>query len=213
MEILHDSEKLRLLADWIDKEQANGRWDYGGGARRLWDYSVDTEVQDDLRRLAKQLEYHKIGVTVDCCLFNIKDDESYILLVQRGDNSKAFPGAWAIPGGFLNEDERLVTGSVRELEEETRVKIDGNNLNYPGLIYVGVFDDPKRDPRQRVMSHVYAGWSHHQVKPEGHDDAQDARWFRCQDLPENMAFDHRDIIREAYLKLLSAGSSDFTEGR
>ena len=204
-----DSDKLRLLADWIDKEQTDGKWDYLIKNREP--SSVDTEVQDDIRRIAKQLEYPKIGVTVDCCLFNTKDDVTYILLVQRGANSKAFPNAFAIPGGFLNEDERLVTGATRELLEETGIKIDETNLMYPGLIYVGVFDDPKRDPRQRVVSHVYAGWLRHQLKPEGMDDAQDAGWFKCQDLPENMAFDHRDVIRQAYLKLLHFTKEDFIE--
>jgi 8-oxo-dGTP diphosphatase len=154
-------------------------------------------------------EYPKISVTVDCVLFNIDDNEAHVLLIQRGPNSKAFPNAWAIPGGFLNQDEKLVTGAARELFEETGIEINGNNLDYPGLIYVGVYDDPKRDPRGRVISHVYTAWVHHRLNPKGSDDAQDAKWFPCQDLPE-MAFDHLDIVREAYLKLLHA--PDFHEG-
>lgn len=147
-------------------------------------------------------EYPKISLTADCVLFTIEQEEAYVLLVQRGPNSSAFPNAWAIPGGFLNVDEKLITCAKRELEEETTIAIDGNNVLYPGLIYVGVYDDTKRDPRGRVVSHVYAGWLHHRMQAQGKDDAQDAQWFRCQDLPENLAFDHRDIIREAYLKLL-----------
>ena len=84
-----DADKLRKLADWFDAEQKNGRWKDSEFPEEA------NDVQNDLRRMAKQAEYPKIGVTVDCVLFNIEEDEAYVLLIQRGPDSKAFPNAWA----------------------------------------------------------------------------------------------------------------------
>jgi 8-oxo-dGTP diphosphatase len=147
-------------------------------------------------------------LTADFVLFVIPksmDDESAkVLLVKRSDDSGAFPGCWAIPGGFLNADERLVECASRELFEETGIELTDENLLYPGAAYIGVFDFVDRDPRKRVISHVYSAIIDKVCDTVGDhpdNDTQDAKWFDLNHLPK-LAFDHADIIREAYMKML-----------
>lgn len=150
-------------------------------------------------------EFPKANNTADFVLFCLTEDEAKVLLIRRKSDSKAFGGYWAIPGGFMNMDERLITTAVREFKEETGIDLNAQDLLYPGLIYVGLFDDPNRDPRGRTIGHVWAATISKLVEPIAADDAQDAKWWPCQNLPKNLAFDHRDIIREAYLKILHDG--------
>jgi 8-oxo-dGTP diphosphatase len=121
-------------------------------------------------------------LTVDSIL--IVDDE--ILLIQRGQDP--FKGKWALPGGFVEEEEKVLTAAERELQEETG--ISGIKLKE-----FATYADPGRDPRGRVVSLVY--WARLKTKPKaiGGDDAAEARWFSMKDLPE-LAFDHAKILQD-----------------
>jgi len=106
----------------------------------------------------------------------------HILLVRRG----GIPGKgqWAMPGGYLNPDEELVDGAVRELREETGLTLSDAEIK-AWLKRVEVFSDPDRASRGRVITH-----NHHFVLPagalpvvEGADDAEHALWLPLDDLP------------------------------
>lgn len=137
--------------------------------------------------------YPRPAVTVDAVIFRIHNDQREVLLIERGH--PPFEHQWALPGGFVDMDEDLETAVARELEEETGLK------NIP-LHQLHTFGAPGRDPRHRTISVAYWGIEEaHQTLQAG-DDAQNARWFLLDKLPET-AFDHNEIIslaQEVWLK-------------
>jgi len=115
-----------------------------------------------------------------------------VLLVERGN--EPYKGCWALPGGFVEQDEDLPDAAARELEEET-------GLRPAALAQVGAWGAPGRDPRGRVVSAVYLAIA----KPgldevQGGDDAARAAWHAVVDLPP-LAFDHSEIIPVALQRL------------
>ena len=131
-----------------------------------------------------------IAVTADSVIFFRKGREEKVLLVQRG--TSPFAGQWALPGGFLKDEERLEDGARRELEEETGLKV--NELHQ-----LRAFDTPGRDPRGRTISIPFYGEVDSEGKVKGADDAAKAEWFNLNELPE-LAFDHDQILELAVWK-------------
>ena len=114
-----------------------------------------------------------------------------VMLVQRKHDP--FAGQWALPGGFVDPEERIPDAAKRELQEETGVTgID--------LQEFGTYGDPGRDPRGRTVSVVY--WRSLPQKPHtvAGDDAADCRWFPLDQLPP-LAFDHSRILEDARNRL------------
>ena len=133
-------------------------------------------------------KFPRAALTVDAVVFSKGIDKTEVLLIQRGKDP--WKGKWAIPGGFLEVDETCETGAKRELEEET-------GLTGISLKQFHVFDAVDRDPRERIITVAYYGFtnkSKHQAK--GSDDASDARWFDIENLPD-LAADHKKIIAKA----------------
>ena len=128
-----------------------------------------------------------IAITVDAVIFYRKEDVLNVLLIQR--KNEPFKNQWALPGGFLEENENMEEGAKRELEEETGLKINK-------LQQVGAFGTPGRDPRGRTISIAFVHLINVEEKLKASDDAINAKWFNMNDLPE-LAFDHRAIISEA----------------
>lgn len=112
-----------------------------------------------------------------------------VLLIKRG--GEPFKGAWALPGGFVNEGESSVEAAKRELAEETGVNVPDTD----SLALIGIYDAPGRDPRGWTISAAYAAQVSRIVDAKGGDDAAEARWFPLSDLPE-LAFDHGRIIAD-----------------
>lgn len=138
------------------------------------------------------MQSSNILLTVDAIVFGYQQRQLKVLLIRR--QYAPFEGAWALPGGFVKEDESLETAVERELLEETGVKI-----NYLEQLYT--FGRPDRDPRQRVVTVAYFGL----VNPAQFDiaastDAAEARWFSVTDLPQ-LAFDHQSVLDYALTRL------------
>ena len=112
-----------------------------------------------------------------------------VLLIRRG--GEPFKGAWALPGGFVNEGESSVEAAKRELAEETGVNVPDTD----SLALIGIYDAPGRDPRGWTISAAYAAQVSRIVDAKGGDDAAEARWFPLNDLPE-LAFDHGRILAD-----------------
>lgn len=110
-----------------------------------------------------------------------------VLLIER--RFPPYQGAWALPGGFVDEGEDLAVAAKRELLEETGVPIEY-------ITQVGAFGKPDRDPRKRVISVSYVAILHEMVPARAGDDAAKAEWFATTDLPD-LAFDHRMILQAA----------------
>ena len=135
-------------------------------------------------------KYPHPAVTADCVVFGIDGEKLKVLLIQRGN--EPYKGKWAFPGGFLEMDETLEECVLRELEEETSLK--------PEVVeQFHAFSSVHRDPRERVITVAFYAL----VKMEevhGGDDANDARWFKVDDVPA-LAFDHDYILRVALKQL------------
>jgi len=127
-----------------------------------------------------------IKVTVDAVVFTHNHQE--VLLIQRKNDP--FRGQWALPGGFVEDDESLETAVARELEEEAGVATRE-------FQQVHTFGAPERDPRGRAISVAYfAVVRKENVEPQAATDAQAVRWFSLADLPD-LAFDHAQILKKA----------------
>lgn len=133
----------------------------------------------------------KIFVTVDCLVFKEINHFLHILLVQRKNDP--FKDNWALPGGFVDENEDLEAAARRELLEETGVKAGAINQ-------LGAFGTPFRDPRSHVVSIAYYGFVDSQTQAEAADDAKEVGWFSVNDLPL-LAFDHKEIINLALTRI------------
>jgi 8-oxo-dGTP diphosphatase len=131
---------------------------------------------------------------VDVVIFTVRRERLEVLLIRR--RKAPFADRWAIPGGFVDMDESLEQGALRELEEETGVRDV-----YLEQLYT--FGAPGRDPRGRTITVAYyalVNSSH--VHPKGADDASEARWFDVRKLPP-LAFDHDQILDYALRRLRS----------
>lgn len=139
--------------------------------------------------------YQRPSVTVDVVIFTLINQELHVLLVQR--RHWPFEGYWAIPGGFINMDESLVESARRELAEETGVRDV-----YLEQLYT--FGEVGRDPRSRVISVAYIALiSADAQKIRASDESTDVRWFPVSALPEQLAFDHDQILAFAISRLRS----------
>lgn len=100
-------------------------------------------------------EYWKPSVTADIVAVDIhyakyRSDGAFVnlVLIKRNEGSEAYPGQWALPGGFLEKGESLPECCIREFKEET-------GLDAGMLAPIGVFSRPERDPRGQVISNAY----------------------------------------------------------
>jgi len=133
----------------------------------------------------------KVALTVDVVLFTILERRLHVLLIRR--LAKPFEGRYALPGGFVGEDESLDAAAERELCEET-----GVDKVYLEQLYT--FGDPRRDPRGRVVTVAYYALVPHNHELRAGTGASDAAWFPVPELP-HLAFDHRKIVEYAHLRI------------
>jgi len=154
--------------------------------------------------------------TVDIAVFKKFDDTLKILLIKRNTSSKAYPGFYALPGGFhdtnqpkgkqwKDDRESARQAAFRELTEETGLYIPSLNRS---MIQVGKYEGNNRDPRDNEES-----WSRTTAfavllpedinqKVAGRDDAEEAGWVSVEKaLSTKLAFDHNQIIQDAIDKL------------
>lgn len=118
----------------------------------------------------------------------------HILLVKRGDMPGK--GLWALPGGFLNQEETMLDGAIRELKEETKIKVPVPVLK--GSIKGSkTFDAPNRSARGRTITQAfYIDLGVGELpKVKGSDDAEKAFWVPFKDVVQEKMFeDHAHIV-------------------
>lgn len=131
-------------------------------------------------------KYPRPAVTADCVVIT-KEAEPKVLLIQRG--ADPYKGCWAFPGGFMNMDETTEQCAIRELEEETGLKVST-------VRQIGAYSKVDRDPRGRTITVAYLAIIDKPAQVTGQDDAAKAEWFPLSALPE-LAFDHVDIMADA----------------
>lgn len=130
-----------------------------------------------------QIEVYKNPIpTVDII---IEIESKGIVLIKR----KNPPYGWAIPGGFVDYGESLEEAAFREAKEET-------NLDVELARQFHTYSDPKRDPRHHTISTIYIAKG--KGIPKAQDDAAEIGIFTESNLPADIAFDHRSILREYF---------------
>jgi ADP-ribose pyrophosphatase YjhB (NUDIX family) len=119
--------------------------------------------------------FERPSVTVDVVLFTLLEGDPPrlgVMMIRRKDHP--FINKWAVPGGFVNMDENLMTAAYRELEEET-------GITDVVLKDLAPFSEPDRDPRTRIITFAYYGMMPMgTLKPKAGDDAAEARVFAVE---------------------------------
>jgi ADP-ribose pyrophosphatase YjhB (NUDIX family) len=108
-----------------------------------------------------------------------------IILIKR----KNPPGGWALPGGFVDYGESIESAAVREAKEET-------GLDAQLIRQFHTYSDPKRDPRHHTITTVFIAKARGEAVAG--DDAKEIGVFQRDNLPEEIAFDHRDILNDYF---------------
>lgn len=136
-------------------------------------------------------EYARPALTVDVAIVT-RETRPRVLLIRRAKDP--FVGSWALPGGFVDENERLADAARRELVEETGVTAaDLEQLYTAG--------DPGRDPRGWTVSVAYlAQVPPDALKPIAADDAEEVGWWPLDELPP-LAFDHVMLLGRVRARL------------
>ena len=120
-----------------------------------------------------------------CTVDAIIETEGGIILIKR----KNLPSGWAIPGGFVDYGESLEDAVRREAKEET-------GLDIKLIRQFHTYSDPKRDPRHHTVSTIFIATA--AGKPKAGDDAREVGIFNKDNLPEDIAFDHRQILEDYF---------------
>ena len=169
--------------------------------RALLDYCAEPaylELKAEAEFLAKYraawsaAPYPPVFVTVDAVVVQ----SGHILLIER--RARPGRGLWALPGGFLDPGETLEDSCLRELREETRLKVPAPVLR-GSIRERRVFDAPHRSERGRTITHAYLielAPAPELPKVKGGDDARHAFWLPLAQLePERLFEDHYFIIQ------------------
>ncbi len=132
--------------------------------------------------------YPRAALTVDAIVFVRENNHTWVLLIERG--REPFKNKWALPGGFIEMDETLEHACIRELEEETGLKVET-------MKQFRTYDAIDRDPRHRTISVVHSVQLDEKIPVTGSDDASCAEWFPINELPA-LAFDHAQILNDFF---------------
>ena len=130
--------------------------------------------------------YRNPAPTVDIIIELIDRPSRPIILIERENP----PYGWAIPGGFVDYGEAVETAAKREALEEVSLSVELIEQFY-------VYSDPKRDERKHTISIVFLATA--TGEPKAADDAKNLGIFQPWEIPNNLCFDHDQIIKD-YLR-------------
>jgi len=111
-----------------------------------------------------------------------------IILIERRNDPKGL----ALPGGFVDVGESVEDALRREMQEETNLDVQISSL-------LGVYSEPRRDPRFHTASVVFIAQA--QGQPKGGDDAKEAKLYALEEIPmDQLVFDHSEILKDYLLQ-------------
>lgn len=147
------------------------------------------QTQEEFLAAYRPKDYPHPSVTVDLLVFSLEQEKPELLMIRRGNHPCL--GCWALPGGFVDQNEFTEDAAARELKEETHVE------GLP-LTELGLFSGPDRDPRGWTMSNAYLAIANRsELKVQADDDAADSGWF---------AVDYR--LKDGNMRLTLTGQED-----
>jgi 8-oxo-dGTP diphosphatase len=145
-------------------------------------------------------QYRNPTPTVDVIL----ERDSNVLMVKRKNDP--FKDHLSLPGGFVNEGETIEDAMKREAVEETSLEVHPIDI-------LGVYSDPKRDPRKHIMTVVFIGIIVGGRIRAG-DDAASLEWIKLPNFErQQIAFDHAQILQDYYHWKASGGTYWSTKRR
>lgn len=158
--------------------------------------STESAMVKKYKEAWKAAPFPPTFMTVDAVVVQ----SGHILLVKRGDMPGK--GLWALPGGFLNQDETMLDGAIRELKEETKIKVPVPVLK--GSIKGSkTFDAPNRSSRGRTITqafHIDLGVGE-LPKVKGSDDAEKAFWVPFKDVKQDKFFEDHFFLIDYFLNI------------
>ncbi|MDQ3909045.1 MAG: NUDIX hydrolase [Thermoproteota archaeon] len=129
--------------------------------------------------------------------------DSKVLMIRR--RKDPFKDRLALPGGFVNEGETAEDAMRREAIEETSLEVEPVDI-------LGVYSDPKRDPRKHILSVVFIGIIVGGSEKAG-DDAASIEWVEISDIQQQqIAFDHAQILHD-YRQWRNSGGTFWSSKR
>lgn len=126
--------------------------------------------------------YHNPAPTVDVVIY---EPGRGVVIIKR----RNIPHGYAIPGGFIDYGEQAEAAAIREMKEET-------NLDVELLGLLGVYSRPDRDPREHTITTVYIGRPKNPDNLKAGDDAGGAAFYKLDNLPEPLVFDHKKVLAD-----------------
>lgn len=182
---LMPKESLRVMERTVYADE------YGTPSDAFDTLFVEYEMIKKYKEAWKSAPFPPTFMTVDAVVVQ----SGHILLVKRGDMPGK--GLWALPGGFLNQGETMLDGALRELKEETKIKVPLPVL--AGSIKASkTFDAPNRSQRGRTITQAFyidLGFAEALPKVKGSDDAEKAFWVPFHEVKQELMFeDHFHII-------------------
>ena len=129
--------------------------------------------------------YYNRAVSVD----GLITIENKIVLIKRARDP--YKDYWALPGGYVDWNETMEEAVLREVEEET-------NLKVTSVKFMKIYSSPQRHPEQLIAA-AYIVKTSGAIKAG--DDAADIKLYHYDDLPSVLAFDHEAMVAD-YLDTL-----------
>lgn len=178
-------------------------------------FEVDGTEEEFLEEYKEDVKKYELpSVTVDNVIFSYDKEKVEMKLLMIKRKQHPYQGKWALPGGFASPKESLEDSCIRELEEETGVK-----LTKDAIVPIGVYSTASakysqeaRDPRGWVITSAYMALISEEELVAG-DDAGDVDWvvvtrgeqglvFKSKEgILEGLAFDHEQIVKDAWERL------------